>query len=344
MIENSETKLGNSETKSGTFRDNLNSSKIVALIGTIFLFLYSITMIISGIISMYQPRYTILVYFYQVVFGVIQFFFVYVFFVLIFEFNIIKNEHVDYHWIPLLIGGVLVTFFTFLMPIEYYYGDTLINNPLGVILYYIRPLPGILLIIAAVLEILTKRKKDINIPKVLSLIGVAITFIEVINVIYRSIVNSFFDRISTNEVIMAILALIFAFILLLIISKIDIKIPFNWWVVLIIGIVIIWTSVLGGVIIIAVVILILLKGSLKENEERMLFNEEKELRVKMKKLISTREGKLEWIKTQYYDLKRTLNEIADDLGESFIAVRKYLYEMDSQDISKNNSDGHQEGS
>lgn len=70
-----------------------------------------------------------------------------------------------------------------------------------------------------------------------------------------------------------------------------------------------------------------------ESEERMLFNEERDLRVKKTKLIigGSREGKLDWIKTQYYDLKRTTQEIADDLGESMIAVRKYLDEIENQD-------------
>lgn len=70
-----------------------------------------------------------------------------------------------------------------------------------------------------------------------------------------------------------------------------------------------------------------------ESEERMLLNEERELRVMKTKLIigSTREGKLEWIKTQHYDLNRSIQDIADDLGDSMIAVRKYLDEIENQD-------------
>ena len=69
-----------------------------------------------------------------------------------------------------------------------------------------------------------------------------------------------------------------------------------------------------------------------EREDSMLFNEERDLRVKKTKLIigSTREGKLEWIKTQYYDLNRTIQDIADDLGESMMSVRKYLDEIEKQ--------------
>ena len=70
-----------------------------------------------------------------------------------------------------------------------------------------------------------------------------------------------------------------------------------------------------------------------ESEERMLLNEERELRMMKTKLIigSTREGKLEWIKTQHYDLNRSIQDIADDLGDSMIAVRKYLDEIENQD-------------
>ena len=70
-----------------------------------------------------------------------------------------------------------------------------------------------------------------------------------------------------------------------------------------------------------------------ESEERMLFNEERDLRVKKTKLIigGSQEGKLDWIKAQHYDLKRTIQEIADDLGESMIAIGKYLDEIENQD-------------
>jgi len=62
-----------------------------------------------------------------------------------------------------------------------------------------------------------------------------------------------------------------------------------------------------------------------------------ELREKKMKLIigSTPEGKLEWIKTQYFDLHRNIQDIADDLGESMMTVKKYLNEIENQDKSEN---------
>jgi len=68
--------------------------------------------------------------------------------------------------------------------------------------------------------------------------------------------------------------------------------------------------------------------------DKNLARRSRELRMKKTKLKtgSTREGKLEWIKTQYYDLNRTIQDIADDFGESMITVRKYLDEIENQDI------------
>jgi hypothetical protein len=332
--------IENSVTKPSTFKDKLNASKIVALIGTISLFLYSIFIVIDGIYTPlnFATTHSILIYLLQAGLGVVYFLFACFLFLVLDLIKIGKTRY-EYFWFFPLLVGVLVFYGTFTVSTDVFIFDVNTEmfyfNPLGWILSYIYTLPSPLLIIAAFLELLRKFRKEVEIPKILSLIGVSITFIEVINVIYRSIVFSFFDY--TNEVIMAIIALIFALILLLVISKIDIKIPFNWWVVLIIGVVIFWTSVLAGVVIIAVVILILLKRILKENnrralesEERMPFIEKRELRVKKKKLLSTREGKLEWIKTQYYDLNRTIQDIAEDLSESMVTVRKFLDEIKNQ--------------
>ena len=87
----------------------------------------------------------------------------------------------------------------------------------------------------------------------------------------------------------------------------------------------------------------------------------RELKMRKTKLKTgnTHKGRLEWIKTQYYDLNRTIQDIADDFGESMITIRNYLNEIENQDIisvrdhlaeienqgvSKNEKNGHQEGS
>jgi len=75
------------------------------------------------------------------------------------------------------------------------------------------------------------------------------------------------------------------------------------------------------------------ENKLEEMGHEMVLNKLTKIRVMKTKLITgdTREGKLEWIKAQYYDLKRTLIEIAGDLGESMIDVRNYLDEIENQD-------------
>jgi len=85
---------------------------------------------------------------------------------------------------------------------------------------------------------------------------------------------------------------------------------------------------------------------LQDLNDELLSSKARKVSLKKTQLIigNTHEGKLEWIKTQYYDLGRTIQDIADDLDESMITVRKNLDEIESKDISKNEIDGHQEGS
>ena len=65
--------------------------------------------------------------------------------------------------------------------------------------------------------------------------------------------------------------------------------------------------------------------------DKSLATRSRNLRMKQAKLKtgSTHEGKLRWIKTQLYDLKRSIQDIADDLGESMITVAKYLEEIEN---------------
>jgi len=73
-------------------------------------------------------------------------------------------------------------------------------------------------------------------------------------------------------------------------------------------------------------------NKLEEMGYDMLRNELRKIRVKKMKIITgnTHEGKLEWIKTQHYDLKRSIREIAEDLIETSLAVSKYLDEIENQ--------------
>ena len=61
----------------------------------------------------------------------------------------------------------------------------------------------------------------------------------------------------------------------------------------------------------------------------------RKLRMKETRLKTgdTHEGKLQWIKEQLYGLNRSIQEIADDLGESMMKVAKYIDEIDEQDLT-----------
>ena len=99
----------------------------------------------------------------------------------------------------------------------------------------------------------------------------------------------------------------------------------------------------------------------KESWDQYRAIRSRDLKMKRMKLKTgnTHKGRLEWIKTQYYDLNRTIQDIADDFGESMITIRNYLNEIENQDIisvrdhlaeienqglSKNEKNDNQEGS
>jgi hypothetical protein len=137
-----------------------------------------------------------------------------------------KKLKIPYIWWVLLIIGVL------LLLIEYVVGPNW--------------LAGILIIIAAVIEILSE-KKPYPASKLVAIIGAAYG-------IYEAVM----DFLGGNVAI-AIVTIIFAIILILSLTGIDIKIPFSWWVVLIIGFVIFtWCYQVSGTIIMVAFILILM--------------------------------------------------------------------------------------
>ena len=106
------------------------------------------------------------------------------------------------------------------------------------------------MIIAAVLEILSK-KKSYTASKIVAVIGACY-------LIYESIMYILDGNVLLGPP--AIVGIIFAIILLLtLFDKIDIKIPYAWWVVLIIGFVIFyWVTTISGTIILVAFILLLL--------------------------------------------------------------------------------------
>jgi len=141
-----------------------------------------------------------------------------------------------YIWWVLLIIGILLLLLEFVVSIYSSYSTTF--------------LAGILVITAAILEILSQ-KKSYTASKIVALIGACY-------LIYESIM--FILGGSVISITQAIIGIILAIILLLTLyDKIDIKIPYAWWVVLIIGFVIFsWITPISGTIIMVAFILLLM--------------------------------------------------------------------------------------
>ena len=191
----------------------ISASKVVALIGTLILIRDSIS------------------YFYTtdllaILFGVVGLIIAFVIFDSL-EIIDLKKLKVPYIWWVLLIIGFLLILFEYLVGPSY--------------------LAGILIIIAAIIEILSQ-KKEYAASKIVTLVGACY-------VIYESIM-----LILGASYGFAIVGIIFGIILLLtLFDKVDIKVPYTWWVVLIIGFVIFtWVSVVSGTIIMVGFILILM--------------------------------------------------------------------------------------
>jgi hypothetical protein len=131
-------------------------------------------------------------------------------------------------WILLIIG-------LFLILVEYLVGPNY--------------LAGILLLIAALIEFMSTRK-PYPASRIVALIGA-------IYAIYESVMN----MLSGNPRLIggAIIAIIFAIVLILTLTQVNIKIPYSWWTVLIIGFVIFtWFFIVSGTLILVAFLLILM--------------------------------------------------------------------------------------
>jgi hypothetical protein len=199
----------------------ISASKIVALIGTLVL----IKMCID-FFMFYTGNWL------AILFGILGLIIAFVVFDSL-EIIDFKKLKVPYIWWVLLIIGIVLLLFEYLV--------------VGSFTFF---LAGILMIIAAVLEILSQ-KKSYTASKIVALIGGCY-------LIYESIM--FILGGSLTGIARAIVGIIFAIILLItLFDKIDIKIPYAWWVVLIIGFVIFnWVTPISGTIIMVAFILLLL--------------------------------------------------------------------------------------
>jgi len=117
-------------------------------------------------------------------------------------------------------------------------------------------LGGLLVVIAAILELVASKQK-MKASQIVALFGAAYTIFEIILLFLTSSTSPLF----TQNIYHGILGIIFVALLLISMQKkIDLKIKYEWWVVLIIGFVLFsWVgSGIGGTIILISFILMLL--------------------------------------------------------------------------------------
>ena len=194
----------------------ISASKVVALIGILIL-------IRDSIFYFYTTDWV------AILFGILGLIIAFVVFDSL-EIIDFKKLKVPFIWWVLLIIGIVLILFEYLVGPSY--------------------LAGILLITAAIIEILSQ-KKSYTASKIVALIGAGwLIYESIMGIIGGSIIG----------IAKAIVGIIFAIILLLTLyDKIDIKIPYSWWVVLIIGFVIFsWITQVSGTIIMVAFILLLM--------------------------------------------------------------------------------------
>ncbi|MBY9004800.1 MAG: hypothetical protein KGD73_12565 [Candidatus Lokiarchaeota archaeon] len=199
----------------------ISASKVVALIGTLVLIRDSI-------------YYFNTLHWLAILLGIVGLIIAFVIFDSL-EIIDLKKLKIPYIWWVLLIIGCLLVLFDFLVGAE------------PSIVWNASYLAGILIIIAAVIEILSQKKEYVA-SKIVTLVGACW-------VIYEAIIG-----ILEGNIAVPIVGIIFGIILLLtLFDKVDIKVPYAWWVVLIIGFVIFtWVSTVSGTIIMVGFILILM--------------------------------------------------------------------------------------
>ena len=204
-----------------TSKVGISASKVVALIGALVVIQVSI-----GYFATLDAL--------NILYGIIGLIFAAVIFMSL-EIVDLKKFKIPYFWWVLLIIGVLLILFEIAVGLSSYLG-------------------GILVLIAALLEFLSQKKTYAE-SKIVALIGACY-------LIYESVMP-FLPLTPTptpTSIALSIVGFVFAIILILTLqNKIDIKVPYAWWVVLIIGFVVFtWVTPVSGTIIMVAFILILM--------------------------------------------------------------------------------------
>ncbi|KKK40324.1 hypothetical protein LCGC14_1737710 [marine sediment metagenome] len=225
-------------TSTSTSSEEISAPKIIAFIALLILVQESALTFIGGVI------------FQDFLFGILGIILAIVIFISL-KFIDLGPVKVPYYWWLTLIFGVLFVVLGWLTTpgVAGTFGAT-------------RPyLGGVLLILAGITEILAE-KKNIVYSKFVAIVGAGFAIYESFNlfILYTALPVAANAFLILNGIVGIIAA---AILIILVLDKIDIKIPYEWWVVLLLAfIVFTWVSAffagIGGIVLMIAFLLLIL--------------------------------------------------------------------------------------
>ncbi|KKM86399.1 hypothetical protein LCGC14_1279450 [marine sediment metagenome] len=229
-----ESRESTESTKSSKItKEELSGSKVVAFIGVLIL--------VAGAINSFLAAGSTTAM--NIIFGILALFLALVIFISL-EFIDLGPVKVPYLWYLTLIIGVVLIILAF-------FTTAPSTTPVTPKPY----LGGVLVSISGIVEyLIQQQKREVVVSKFVAFAGAAFT-------IYQSILLFF---VAPTAVIFGIIGIIIAVILvILVMGKIDIKIPYNWWTVLIIAFIVftwidpVYAGIAGTVLMVAFILIII---------------------------------------------------------------------------------------
>lgn len=216
-----------------TIKIEWSASKVLAFIGMLFIVYESYNLLVLS-----STNALLILY------GILGFVFVFLILVMMTPFKFLEKLKIPYAWWMLLIIGALQVLFAYLV-----YG--LIFLPVSFIFFPY--LGGTLVLLAFFVELLGQ-KKTYKSSKIVLVIGAALAIFDAILYIYVYSI-----LLVPSYIVRAIFAIIFAvIIIILLIGKIDIKIPLSWGTILVFGFFIYtYISAFSGVVILVSCVLMI---------------------------------------------------------------------------------------
>lgn len=177
----------------------ITAPKVILFIAMLFIFQEAI---VYFYLATFDPMF--------ILYGILGLVFVFIIFVSL-DLVSLGPVKIPYWWWLMAIIGVLLIIFNYLTGGNY--------------------LTAVLVLLAVIVELVTG-KKDINASKIMLLFGIAFTIWDCVAIF---LIPVFVPILIVNAVFGLILAII---LLILVLDLVDIKIPYTWWVVLLIAFVI----------------------------------------------------------------------------------------------------------